>query len=89
MGRENLWLVKCADRDGDDVEGSAAGAHGRAPCRISRPSWTTLPWRARSRTLAGERIVGSMLAYRTDDLEQAKGVAGWRPLFTMWDMGNG
>ena len=25
MARENLWLVKCTDRDGDDVDGQICG----------------------------------------------------------------
>ena len=55
MAWEKLWLVKCTDRGGDDVD-NLLEEHMAGPLK----------------DLAGEKIVGSMLVYRSDDLEQAK-----------------
>ena len=55
MAREELSLVKCTDRAGDNVDN----------LREEHTAWPL--WGP-----AGEKIVGSMLVYRSDDLEQAK-----------------
>ena len=71
MTRENLWLVKCTDRDGDDVDGPReehmAGHLAHIEAIVDHIAMAG-PLKDR----AGEKIVGSILVYRTDDLEQAK-----------------
>ena len=71
MTRENLWLVKCTDRDGDDVddlrEEHMAGHLAHIEAIVDHIA-TAGPLK----DAAGEKIVGSILVYRTDDLEQAK-----------------
>lgn len=71
MARENLWLVKCTDRTGNDVEGlrqeHMAGHLAHIESIVDH-----IVMAGPLKDPAGERIVGSLLAYRTDDLEQAK-----------------
>ena len=71
MTRENLWLVKCTDRDGDDVddlrEEQMAGHLAHIEAIVDQ-----IAMAGPLKDAAGEKIVGSMLVYRTDDLEQAK-----------------
>ena len=45
MARENLWLVQCADRDGDDVD-DLRKEHMAGHLAHIEASWITLPWRA-------------------------------------------
>ena len=71
MARENLWLVKCTDRDGDDVDGLReeymAGHLSHIEAIVDH-----IAMAGPLKDPAGDKIVGSMLVYRTDDLEQAK-----------------
>ena len=71
MAREYLWLVKCTDRDGDDVDGlreeHMAGHLAHIEAIVDH-----IAMAGPLKDPAGEKIVGSMLVYRTDDLEQAK-----------------
>ena len=71
MARENLWLVKCTDRDHDDVddlrEEHMAGHLAHIEAIVDH-----IAKAGPLKDAAGEKIVGSMLVYRTDDLEQAK-----------------
>ena len=71
MARENLWLVKCTDRDGDDVddlrEEHMAGHLAHIEAIVDH-----IAMAGPLKDPAGEKIVGSMLVYRTNDLEQAK-----------------
>ena len=71
MARENLWLVQCADRDGDDVDDlrkeHMAGHLAHIESIVDHTAMAG-PLKGPS----GEHIVGSMLVYRTDDLDQAK-----------------
>ena len=71
MARENLWLVQCADRDGDDVDDLRKEHMAGHLAHIE----SIVDHIAMARPLkypSGEHIDGSMLVYRTDDLEQAK-----------------
>jgi len=71
MSRENLWLVKCMDRDGDDVndlrQQHMAGHLAHIEAIVDH-----LAMAGPLKDHAGERIIGSLLAYRTDDLSQAQ-----------------
>ena len=71
MARENLWLVKCTDRDGDKVnslrEEHMAGHLAHIEALVDHIAVAGL-----LKDQAGEKIVGGMLVYRTDDLEEAK-----------------
>ena len=71
IARENLWLVKCTDRDDDDVGGlreeHMAGHLAHIEAIVDHVAMA-----GPLKDPAGEKIVGSVLVYRTDDLEQAK-----------------
>jgi uncharacterized protein YciI len=71
MSRENLWLVKCMNRDGDDVndlrQQHMAGHLAHIEAIVDH-----LAMAGPLKDHAGERIIGSLLAYRTDDLSQAQ-----------------
>lgn len=71
MARENLWLVKCTDRDGDDVD-SLREEHMAGHLAHIEAIVDHIAMAGPLKDPAGEKIVGSMLAYRTEDLEQAK-----------------
>ena len=71
MARENLWLVKCMDRDGDDVN-DLREEHMPGHLAHIEAIVDHIAMAGPLKDPSGERIVGSMLAYRTDDLEQAK-----------------
>ena len=71
MERENLWVVKCTDRKDDDVpqlrEEYMAGHLSHLETIVDQ-----IAMAGPLKDPSGSRIVGSLLAYRTDDLEQAK-----------------
>ena len=71
MARENLWLVKCTDRTGDDVavlrEQHMADHLAHIESIVDH-----IVMAGPLKDPSGEHVVGSLLAYRTDDLEQAK-----------------
>jgi len=71
MERENLWVVKCTDRKDDDVpqlrEEYMAGHLSHLETIVDH-----IAMAGPLKDPSGSRIVGSLLAYRTDDLEQAK-----------------
>mgnify|MGYP003689357113 FL=1 len=71
MVRENLWVVKCTDRKDDDVpqlrEEYMAGHLSHLETIVDH-----IAMAGPLKDPSGSRIVGSLLAYRTDDLEQAK-----------------
>ena len=71
MERENLWVVKCTDREEDDVsqlrEEYMAGHLSHLEAIVDH-----IAMAGPLKDPSGSRIVGSLLAYRTDDLEQAK-----------------
>lgn len=71
MARENLWLVKCADRDGDDVD-DLRKEHMAGHLAHIESIVDHIAMAGALKDPSGEHIVGSMLVYRTDDLEQAK-----------------
>ena len=75
MARENLWLVKCADRDGDDVDDLRKEHMAGHLAHIERIV-DHIAMAGPLKDPSGEHIVGSMLVYRTDDLEQAKAWLG-------------
>lgn len=71
MARESLWLVKCTDRDDDDVAALRA-EHMAGHLAHIESIVDHLAMAGPLKDASDERIVGSMLVYRTDDLEQAK-----------------
>ena len=76
MPRETLWLVKCTDREGDDVD-ALRQQHMAGHLAHIEAIVDHIAMAGPLQDLSGERIVGSMLAYRTDDLTQAK---AWLPM---------
>ncbi|MGA0432601.1 MAG: YciI family protein [Luminiphilus sp.] len=87
MSRENLWLVKCTDRDGDDVndlrQQHMAGHLAHIEAIVDH-----LAMAGPLKDHAGERIIGSLLAYRTDDLSQAQAWLEADP-YARWYLGVG
>lgn len=71
MPRETLWLVKCTDREGDDVD-ALRQQHMAGHLAHIEAIVDHIAMAGPLQDLSGERIVGSMLAYRTDNLTQAK-----------------
>ena len=71
MARENLWRVKRTNRDGDDVD-SLREEHMAGHLAHTEAILDHITMAGPLKDAAGEKIVGSMLVYRTDDLEQAK-----------------
>ena len=71
MARGNLWLVKCTHRDGDDVD-DLREEHMAGHLTDIEAIVDHIAMAGPLKDAAGEKIVGSMLVYRTDDLEQAK-----------------
>ena len=96
MERENLWVVKCTDREDDDVpqlrEEYMAGHLSHLEAIVDH-----IAMAGPLKDPSGSRIVGSLLAYRTDDLAVFKAhleergiaysdwgetaVAGWQQIF--------
>ena len=71
MARENLWLVTCTDRDGDDVD-DLRKEHMAGHLAHIESIVDHIAMAGPLKDPSGEHIVGSMLVYRTDDLDQAK-----------------
>ena len=71
MQRENLWMVKCMDREGDDVT-ALREQHMAGHMKHIEDIVDHIAMAGPLKDEAGEQIVGSFLAYRTDDLNQAK-----------------
>ena len=86
MARENLWLVKCTDRTGDDVAG-LRDQHMAGHLAHIESIVDHIVMAGPLKDPSGERIVGSLLAYRTDDLEQAKSWLDGDPYarYGIWD----
>ena len=71
MERENLWMVHCMDRQGDDVT-ALREQHMVGHMKHIEDIVDHIAMAGPLKDEAGEQIVGSFLAYRTDDLNQAK-----------------
>ena len=71
MQRENLWMVQCMDREGDDVT-ALREQHMVGHMKHIEDIVDHIAMAGPLKDEAGEQIVGSFLAYRTDDLNQAK-----------------
>ena len=71
MNRENLWLVKCIDREDDDVA-VLREQHMVAHMKHIESIVEHIAMAGPLKDEAAERVVGSFLAYKTDDLKQAK-----------------
>ncbi|MDG2459775.1 MAG: YciI family protein [Luminiphilus sp.] len=71
MAREQLWLVRCIDRDGDDVD-DLRQKHMAGHLAHIESIVDHIAMAGPLKDLSGAGIVGSLLAYRTDDLEEAK-----------------
>ena len=71
MARENLWLVKCTARDGDEVD-SLREEHMAGHLAHIEALVDHIAMAGSLKDPAGKKIVGGMLVCRTDDLEQAK-----------------
>ena len=70
MQRENLWMVQCTDREGDDVT-TLREQHMVGHMKHIEDIVDHIAMAGPLKDGAGEQIVGSFLAYRTDDLNQA------------------
>ena len=68
MAHENLWLVKCADRDGDDVD-DLRKEHMAGHLAPIESIVDNTAMAGPLKNPSGEHVVGSMLVYRTDDLQ--------------------
>jgi len=71
MARENLWLVQCMDRRGDDVT-VLREEHMVGHMRHIESIVEHIAMAGPLKDDEGEQVVGSFLAYKTDDLNQAK-----------------
>ena len=71
MNRENLWLVKCIDREDDDVA-VLREQHMVGHMKHIESIVEYIAMAGPLKDEAAERVVGSFLAYKTDDLKQAK-----------------
>ena len=71
MACENLLLVKCSDRDGDDAD-DLRGEHTARHLAHVESIVDHIAMAGPLKDPPGEHIVGSRLVYRTDNLEQAK-----------------
>ena len=71
MARENLWLVQCTDRRGDDVT-VLREEHMVGHMRHIESIVEHIAMAGPLKDDEGEQVVGSFLAYKTDDLNQAK-----------------
>ena len=71
MQRENLWMVQCTDREGDDVT-TLREQHMVGHMKHIEDIVDHIAMAGPLKDEAGEQIVGSFLAYKTDDLNQAK-----------------
>ena len=71
MERENVWVVKCTDREDADVprlrEEYMAGHLSHLEAIVDH-----IAMAGPLKNPSGSRIVGSLLAYRIHDLEQTK-----------------
>ena len=76
--REKLWLVKCRDREDNDVdnmrEEHMAGHLARIEAVLDH-----IAMAGALKDPAGEKMVGNMLVYRTGDLEQAQAWSDGEP----------
>lgn len=71
MARENLWLVQCMDRRGDDVT-ALREEHMVGHMRHIESIVDHIAMAGPLKDESGEQVVESFLAYKTDDLSQAK-----------------
>ena len=71
MARENLWLVQCMDRQGDDVA-ALREQHMVGHMRHIEAIVDHIAMAGPLKDEAGEQTVGSFLAYKTNDLSEAK-----------------
>jgi uncharacterized protein YciI len=71
LARENLWLVQCMDRRGDDVT-ALREEHMVGHMRHIESIVDHIAMAGPLKDESGEQVVGSFLAYKTDDLSQAK-----------------
>ncbi len=71
MARENLWLIKCTDRDGGDVD-DLREEHMSGHLAHIEGIVDHIAMAGPLKDPSGEKIEGSVLVYRTDELEQAK-----------------
>ena len=79
MQRENLWMVQCMDREGDDVT-ALREQHMVGHMNHIEDLVDSIAMAGSLKDEAGEQIVGSFLAYRTDDLNQEKAWLAGDPL---------
>ena len=71
MARETLWIAQCTDRTGEDVS-SLRDQHIKGHLAHIESIVEHIAVIGPVKDASGQRIVGSLLAYRTDDLAQAK-----------------
>ena len=71
MARESLSRVKCTNCDGDDVD-SLREEHTAGHLAHTEAIMDHIAMAGSLKDPAGEKTVGGMLVYRTDDLERAK-----------------
>ena len=71
MAWENLWRVKRTNRDRDDVD-SLREEHMSGHLAHTEANLDHITVAGPLKDPAGEKIVGSMRMYRTEDLERAK-----------------
>ncbi len=71
MNREHLWLVQCMDREGDDVA-ALRQEHMVDHMKHIEAIVDHIAMAGPLQDEAGKHVVGSFLAYKTDDLDRAK-----------------
>ena len=71
MSRENVWLVQCTDRVDAEVS-RLREEHMAGHLAHLESIMDHIAIAGPLKNEAGDEIVGSLLAYKTDDLDQAK-----------------
>ena len=79
MQRENLWMVQCMDRERDNVT-ALREQHLVVHMKHIEDIVDSIAMAGPLKDEAGEQIVGSFLAYWTDDLNQEKAWLAGDPL---------
>ena len=71
MSRENVWLVQCTDRVDAEVS-RLREEHMAGHLAHLESIMDHIAIAGPLKNAAGDEIVGSLLAYKTDDLDEAK-----------------
>jgi uncharacterized protein YciI len=79
MERDKARVVRCSDREDGDVSQMREASVSGHPSRLVKATVDHIAMAGPLKDPSGNRIVGSLPAYRTDGLEQAKAWLGGDP----------